>query len=347
MADDQSPRAEASHRYIPAIDGLRALAALMVVAFHARVVPGGFVGVDVFFVLSAFLITTILAREISESGAIGLSRFYLRRLLRLGPALLFMLATYVVVAPFIWPSHPHLFDAGLAAAYISNYSYALYQSPFYLQHTWSLAVEEQFYLLWPLLLPLLLRTKSPLLWLIAAYIAVIGWRASFAGDWQNYYYRADTRASGLIVGAALALYLPRIAMVPLFAWAGFGAIMLTAAVGKFGATSAAFFPMAEIGAALVVGAAAQGQLGKLERALSNPVAVYLGKLSYGIYLWHYPIAVALRPTLDGAALFFAVLVPSIAMAWLSFVSIERLPKLVAGHMAGAGLKDLSPNGPRP
>ena len=323
-----SPPAVAPGTYIPALDGLRAVAVLLVVAFHARLLSGGFIGVDVFFVLSAFLITRLLQSEISQTGKIRRSRFYLRRLMRLAPAFILMLGAYVLFAPLIWPGHPHLSDAMLAAFYVSNYSFAFFRDPIYLQHTWSLAVEEHFYLLWPLLLPLLLRARNPLAWLGAAYVAVICWRMSFAYDWGNYYYRTDTRATGLIVGAVLALYLQRLRFTPADAWTGMGAIILAAVVGEFGGMASTVFPVAEFGAVLVVGAAAQGRLGRLTMVLSAPVAIRIGKLSYGIYLWHYPITIALRPWLDDVTLFAAVLFPSIALAWLSFVTVERLPVML-------------------
>ncbi len=333
--------------YISGIDGLRAVSALLVVAFHARVVPGGFVGVDVFFVISAFLITGILQREVQHHGAIRLSRFYLRRLARLGPALAFMLLAYVAFAPLIWPAHPHLSDALLAAFYVSNYSFALFNSPLYLQHTWSLSVEEHFYLVWPLLLPFLMRARRPVLWLAAAYLAVICWRMNFGPDWHSFYYRTDTRAGGLIVGAALAMALSRLRFASADARIGIAAIAIAAMIGEFGPASASVFPIAEFGAALVVGAAAQGQLGRLDSVLSAPLLVRLGKLSYGIYLWHYPITVALRPHLEGPLLFGAVLVPSVALAWLSFVTVERLPALLAAR-TGAPVRPAEPlTGPRP
>jgi peptidoglycan/LPS O-acetylase OafA/YrhL len=314
--------------YVPALDGLRAWAVVLVVAFHARVIPGGFVGVDVFFVLSAFLITGILQRELSDNGRIALRKFYVRRALRLGPALMLMLLAYVTFAPMVWPDHPHLVDATLAALYISNYTYAFLERPAFIGHTWSLSVEEQFYLIWPILLPLLMRARNPILWLAVAYLSVMAWRASFGGDWHAYYYRFDTRCTGLILGAALALSINRLSFTPWHAFAGAALIALAAIFGKFGSLSAIVFPAAEIGAVLLVGAIAQGQIGRLQPLLCSSGAIMLGKLSYGIYLWHYPITVALRPSLEGMSLFLAVLVPSIMLAWVSFVTVERLPQVL-------------------
>src|SRR5690606_20056331 len=110
-------------RYVPQLDGLRALAVLAVVAFHARVpvVSGGFLGVDLFFVLSGYLITRLLADEYARSGRIALGEFYLRRLRRLYPALMALLAVYVVAAPFLFPEHSkHQRDAAIAALYLSD-----------------------------------------------------------------------------------------------------------------------------------------------------------------------------------------------------------------------------------
>ncbi|QNM81924.1 acyltransferase [Sphingomonas sabuli] len=312
--------------YIPALDGLRAFAVLLVVAFHARVLPGGFVGVDVFFVLSAFLITRVLKQELDATGGIRLLRFSGRRLARLGPALVLMLATYLAVAPLLWPRQPHVGDALLAAFYVSDYSFAAFGRPLYLQHSWSLAVEEQFYLAWPLMLPLLLRSRRPLHVLAVAYVALIWWRAGFGDDWRTYYYRADTRCTGLVIGAGLALAIDRLDFSRAHALTGALLVMLAAVLGRFGPDAALVFPVAEVGAALLVGAAAQGQLGALQPALCASSALLIGKLSYGIYLWHYPITIALRPWFDGAALFVLVLVPSVGLAWLSWVTVEQWPR---------------------
>jgi peptidoglycan/LPS O-acetylase OafA/YrhL len=332
VRDVGSTRLHPAPDYIPGLDGMRAWAVLLVVAFHARVIPGGFVGVDVFFVLSAFLITRILQRELEQAGEIRLVRFYQRRLVRLGPALALFLLAYVTVAPLIWPGQPHFGDAVLALLYLSDYSFAFFGRPQYLQHTWSLAVEEQFYLIWPLLLPFLLRLRRPMVAMAMGYVAVLCWRASFDGDWASYYYRADTRCTGLIVGAALAVSINKLTLSVSHAWVGAGLIVCAALFGRFGPAASAVFPLAECGAAMLVGAAAQGRLGSMAPLLCAPTAILLGKLSYGIYLWHYPITVALRPFFSEATLFLLVLLPSVALAWLSFVTVERLPSTFRGSV---------------
>lgn len=151
---------------IASLDGLRALAAVAVIFFHAgedTPLSGGFLGVDVFFVLSGYLITSILLRERSFTGRIDTLRFYGRRFVRLMPALVFLLAVYVIAAPLMWPSmsrSEHIGHALVAGFYLSDYGYALWRIPEFLRHTWSLSVEEHFYLLWPPVLVLLLRSAN-------------------------------------------------------------------------------------------------------------------------------------------------------------------------------------------
>lgn len=312
-------------RYVPELDGLRAIAVVAVVAFHADITGpfrGGFVGVDLFFVLSGFLITSLLVNEWKERGSLNLRRFYWRRFLRLMPPLLFLLVVYMTVAPFVWPGHPHARDALLAALYISDYTYPLTGTPHYLQHTWSLAIEEQFYLLWPLLLLGLLKARNPLPWLVAAYIGMMLWRGTF-DDWQDYYYRLDTHATGLVLGAAL-YFLP-FRGNPLMANLGLGLFFFLIMFAKAGRADI-FFPIAEIAAAcLIVSATNAGNLGTMLR--SAPM-VWAGRLSYGIYLWHGPIAFLVRDRLDFLSAFVVLLVTSTAMAWLSYVTIEAWARRV-------------------
>jgi len=266
--------------YNPNLDGLRALAVLVVVAFHARVpgFTGGYVGVDLFFVLSGYLITNVF------SSNPNLIRFYIRRAKRLIPALTLMLAAYLTVFPILRPEHPHVRDALIAFLYLSDYAAAFWSSPDYLRHTWSLAVEEHFYLLWPLIM---LRFRPTVRALLVAYIVATAWRWGWTG-WHEAYYRFDTRLSGLILGCIWA----NLKIDQKFpAWPGI--FMLAVAATTFHWreywVQGWGFMIAEIAAAIAI-------LGTPPRWLSHPQLVYLGKLSYGVYLWHYPIARLLRDT---------------------------------------------------
>jgi peptidoglycan/LPS O-acetylase OafA/YrhL len=294
-------------RYVPELDGLRALAVVAVVLFHAAPdgpVRGGFVGVDLFFVLSAFLITTILA------GRPELKLFYWRRACRLVPALLLMLAVYLLAAPFVWPNYPHGRDASITALYLSDYSYTFWHVPLYLRHTWSLAVEEHFYLLWPLLLFPLLRARNAKFILLGAYVAATAWRMSFDG-WLSYYYRFDTHLTGLILGAWLALERPTLPK-----WAGAiaaASLGLILVVGDIRRASDVI-PFAEMaGAVLIVSP---------PTIFAQRALVWIGKRSYAIYLWHFPIALVTRGSLDSVSSTIVTLVLSIGAAAVSFITVE-------------------------
>lgn len=309
--------------YWPELDGLRALAVVTVVLFHAdpdRYLTGGFVGVDLFFVLSAFLITSVLAADWRESGRLDLRRFYWRRFLRLFPALLLMLTGYLLVAPFIWPGHPHGRDALVTVLYLSDYAYALERVPLYLRHTWSLAIEEHFYLLWPILLIPLLKAKHPVPLLAASYLLATLWRTSFS-DWQQYYYRFDTHASGLILGTLLFFVLPKLKPSPAHAYGGLCLlvlVLLTATIRE----SAVIITVAELASAALIACAVTGQTGLLGLALRHPAASMVGRLSYAIYLWHFPIAYALRSELPFIMTATLTLALSTALAAMSYFTVE-------------------------
>lgn len=281
--------------YNPALDGLRAVAVFVVLAFHADApfAGGGFVGVDLFFVLSGLLITTILKQEHDARGGIGLARFYWRRALRLYPTLLLVLAAFLMVSPSVWPDLPAWRYAAMAAFYVSDYTRAFLGEPVVLSYTWSLSVEEHFYLLWPLVLPLLLRRRNPVFVLAVAYLVSTVWRIvnySWLG-WDATYFRFDTRMSGLILGCMLA-FLP--AAKPRYTALALAAFIIAVAVpalhrpiGLIGSIT-----LAELGSAgLVLYAVSdKGRTG----FLAAPALVYVGRLSYGIYLWHFPLAYFLR-----------------------------------------------------
>jgi peptidoglycan/LPS O-acetylase OafA/YrhL len=286
--------------YNRALDGVRALSILAVVFFHCRAPwgDGGFVGVDVFFVLSGFLITSLLAAE-HRNGGIEIGAFYARRALRLYPTLLLLLAAYVALAPILWPTDDRWLVVVLNAFYVMDYTLAFWNVPSPTGHTWSLGVEEKFYLLWPLLLPLLLRTRRPIAWLLGAFLVVTAWRYSVAlkSGWLQAYFRFDTHMSGILLGAIAALTRLKVSK-PAFAIACTTLVILVAvpiiattafSVSVEGVTLG--ITLAELSAFVLVRYVAEHAK---SRFLSSGPMVYIGKLSYGIYLWHFPLVILLR-----------------------------------------------------
>ncbi|PXW92405.1 peptidoglycan/LPS O-acetylase OafA/YrhL [Sphaerotilus hippei] len=349
------------------IDGLRALAVLPVVAFHAGVsgIPGGFVGVDVFLVISGFLITAILAREI-ERGEFSLWRFYDRRIRRIVPALITMFAAvWLVGALVLYPPEMRLLGESMAAALLSVANLYFWQTINYfnpgdtvlLLHTWSLGVEEQFYLVFPLLLAWLHRRgQAPLrlllivlaLSLVASSIGVFHWRSAT-------FYLLPTRAWELLVGACLALWRPSFRIAPLLrqAMGAAGLALILFAMLHFNKDGAfpglrALFPC--VGAALIILAGSPGGSSLVNQLLSTRPLVFIGLISYSLYLWHWPVMVFQNT----AALFFpdttpaalvqvGVIVLSIVLATASWWFIERpfrgawgLSRRTAMGLAGGG-----------
>lgn len=295
-------------RYDPKLDGIRAFAAISVVFFHSNVpcFHGGFIGVDVFFVLSGYLITKVL------QDCPDLPRFYIHRIKRLIPPLTFMLAVYLLVFPILVPGYPHARDAGLSFFYLSDYGVSFFDLPKYLRHTWSLSVEEHFYLLWPLIF---LTFKPPVRVLIAAYVIATLWRWSCTPSGiVETYHRFDTRMSGLILGCILGLIsIPRIS-----AWPGMIALAAACLLIRID------FNYLRYGAIFVDMAAAVLIIGVKPKWLGSAPIAYLGKLSYGIYLWHYPIVCICRnlelPWYTTAAVSLSA---SIGFSALSYHFVER------------------------
>ena len=287
------------------IQGLRALAALLVTIFHARLAPGGFIGVDIFYVISGYLITGLILREIEKTGSLDLNAFYQRRIKRLLPTSVFVLFITAIVGMFFLPSITRDAlgrDLFAAAAYISNYLFAWWQndyqnlnatpSPFI--HYWSLAVEEQFYVVWPIFLLLLSRYgKRVIFWgiSISAAISLLLsiYQTQTSPIWA--FYSLPTRAWELGVGALLLFIPEKIWANRFIPWLGL--IGIAIATLQFDETTA--FP--GINACLPVMATALliGSISKWPRAFNdlsnNRLSQWLGSISYPLYLWHWPALV--------------------------------------------------------
>jgi peptidoglycan/LPS O-acetylase OafA/YrhL len=317
---------EAGRSYIPGLDGLRAVAVMMVIAYHLNIpgASGGNLGVGVFFTLSGYLITDLLLAHWRRHGSLGLGTFWLRRARRLLPALFLMLALVS-----IWVA---VFDAGQLASvrrqvvssalYVANWStiaqhgsyFARFATPLPLDHIWSLAIEEQFYLVWPWVIWLGVRAvRSPkrlaLLTLAGAIAsAVLMGQLYHPGyDPTRVYEGTDTRAFGLLIGAALAMVLPTkkaqrgapADVQRLLDRAGVAAlVVMVLLVWRTNAFSSFLYPggflVLSVATALVV-AAVVNPASRLGAALGWSPLRWIGVRSYGIYLWQSPIIVLANP----------------------------------------------------
>jgi peptidoglycan/LPS O-acetylase OafA/YrhL len=319
---------------------VRALAVLAVMGFHegASELSGGFLGVDIFFVLSGFLITDLLVTRYDTLGRLDLRDFWTRRARRLLPALAVMLVVVTAAASVTEPDQETSLRPALlaAVAYTSNWYQILHHVSYFdafrqltapapLDHLWSLAIEEQFYLLWPLILWFLLfrlngrRSRITVTLLAAAASAlVMALQYTPGGDPSAVYYGTDTHASALLIGAALALACPLASLASLPAAqtkrldaAGVaGLAVLAWAIGHFSGNDPAVYPVGLILAALAAGclvAAAAGN-GVIAVITSVPPLRWVGVRSYGMYLWHWPV-IALAAALAGSG-------PTSAWAWV-------------------------------
>lgn len=348
--------------YLPGLDGIRALAVIGVLLYHADLawIPGGFLGVDVFFVLSGFLITSLILEEFDRSGRIDFAKFYLGRARRLLPPLVLLLAVVAVAAAFFFRDAAAQVRADTIASifYVNNWWYILAESSYFefigrpplLKHLWSLAVEEQFYLVWPAITFLIVRRAGRRgVRIVALVLAVLStaWMTTLSvsngfpeyADPSRAYFGTDSHAMGLLIGAALATaWRPGRLKADLTPGAkglitGAGVVSLLTVVwfflfvGEFTPwlyRSGGFLILAVVVAVLI--AMATHPASPLGGWLGTQPWRYIGQRSYGLYLWHWPIFMVTRPQLDvpldGIPLLALRLALTFGIAELSFRFVE-------------------------
>ena len=359
---------------MPAIDGLRALAVAAVFLYHADSawLPGGFLGVDVFFVISGYLITSLLIAELDKTGGVALVRFWAGRARRLLPALFLLLAVCLIVGATV--ERGKLVglrgDALSAIFYYANWHFvfghesyfAQFGRPGLLRHLWSLAVEEQFYLLWPPLFLIVMRISrrvlAPLLVAAAAIASTaLMWKLYQPGtDTSRIFYGTDTRAAPLLIGVLLA-----------FAWkpssvvsrrrarraprwlgpvsvAALGAVLyMLISVHDYDERlyRGGFLVLALCTAVLL--ATVVHPAATLGRVFAHPLLRWIGERSYGIYLWHWPILVFTRPGVD-VHLARGILIPAQAVATVIVAAVSY--RFLELPIRSGALRRLRPRRPR-
>lgn len=294
---------------------------ILVMVFHSNIpsfygdklLQGGFIGVDIFFVLSGFLITFILVNEFDRSGTIRIINFFIKRSLRLGPALLVLVSIYCAASFFVLDlsaAYKNYIEAIITVCYMSNWARAfLYYPPDFLGHTWSLAIEWQFYLVWPFILLFALKiTRSRVSLLIFVLsLATVSWflriyLGQTGSTIARLYNGLDTRVDGLMIGGALAVLLSSEIFfdfvedtvskyLPWLSWLSILVIVSIAFLGnwyKFGMHYWGFI-LVGISSGIVILDLTLRSSSFFGRLMRQKSLVWVGTISYGLYLWHYPI----------------------------------------------------------
>ena len=350
-------------KYLPSIDSLRALAVLAVIIYHVDVnyLPGGFLGVDLFFVLSGYLISSLIIKEYRKTGSLNLYNFYIRRARRLLPAVYFMITVGLVVMVLfneVLLRKSHL-DAIFGYIYSSNWWYIFHkldyfdsfgaQSPF--KHLWSLAIEEQFYMIFPLLFLLVNRKKKSkdgtyklnknFLYVILGLILVSLIAHILLFDINNIsriYFGTDTRAFSLLVGVVGAILYPMerlhakvtlqqnmvYSVVSLVSIATLITVMIYTSEYNTLLYRGGFLLVAILGLIVIISSGKQHTL--MSRLLSFKPVVFIGKISYSLYLWHFPVLVLTTPVseIGNPNIIFVILrvILTFILATASYVFVE-------------------------
>ena len=350
-------------KYLPSIDSLRALAVLAVIIYHVDVnyLPGGFLGVDLFFVLSGYLISSLIIKEYRKTGSLNLYNFYIRRARRLLPAVYFMITVGLVVMVLfneVLLRKSHL-DAIFGYIYSSNWWYIFHkldyfdsfgaQSPF--KHLWSLAIEEQFYMVFPLLFLLVNRKKKSkdgtyklnknFLYVVLGLILVSLIAHILLFDINNIsriYFGTDTRAFSLLVGVVGAILYPMerlharvtpqenmiYSVVSLVSIATLITVMIYTSEYNTLLYRGGFLLVAILGLIVIISSGKQHTL--MSRLLSFKPVVFIGKISYSLYLWHFPVLVLTTPVseIGNPNIIFVVLrvILTFVLATASYVFVE-------------------------
>ena len=350
-------------RYLPSIDSLRALAVLAVIIYHIDVnyLPGGFLGVDLFFVLSGYLISSLIIKEYKKTGTLNLYNFYMRRARRLLPAVYFMITVcllFMVLFNGVLLRKSHL-DAVFGYIYSSNWWYIFHkldyfdsfgaQSPF--KHLWSLAIEEQFYMFFPLIFLIFNRRKKEegqssslnknFIYIVLGLILISLGTHILLFDINNInriYFGTDTRAFSLLVGVVGALVYPMdklssptnakesvlYSVVSLTSISTLIAIMFYTSEYNTWLYRGGFLLVAVLGLIIIISSGKQHTF--ISKALSFRPIVFIGKISYSLYLWHFPIIVLTTPVseIGNPNLFYVTLriILTFIAATLSYLFVE-------------------------